>query len=351
MTTSSIPLFVAMAVLTTAAQPYEGGAVRSKSGVDVEKLLKRRGVRYVVLAFQDTSAKSRSQNDEWSALQRDYRAQGLHIVSITGLHPSFDRDEFRYITCEHPGWDADQFSCDEIGFVSAGLGVKERPTAFLWTWPGRLLVQQGDPRTVRAAIQSDLGRRPDVDKSTRFAGVQMPTYDYSNPREKARQQSLANLAKVTEPGSEPLIAYAKKWLGTPYQMYGDSEHGIDDYNLVYDLYKKVYGIEVGRTRRDQVGTNPEVPVDLADVQATLRPGDLIGWVVHAGKIPRRVGVYLGNGMYLRVYQVRGVTVDPLPNYTWETYWLVGRRPLAHAPNYERAPMPAPAASNDEEDEW
>lgn len=336
MKTPQTLLLGALAMFLAAAKPYAGGHIRSKSGVDVEKLLKRPGVRWVILQFHDNdSAKSRAEVPEWEKLAEEFRPQGLHTVVVTGLHPDFDRDEFRYIACEHPGWQPDQNACDEIGFVATGLGVTERPAAFLWTWPGRLIVQQGDVGTIRRALETDLARNPNWERRGAFAKVQMPTYDFGNPFEKAIQNSKDNLAKVTEPGSERLVEFAKKWLGTPYEMYGNSRHGIDDYNLVRHCYKEVYGIEVGATRREMARTNPEVPVDLADVEATLRPGDLILWVVHADKIPRRAGVYLGNKMYLWVYTVVGARVSPLPEYTWESYWLIARRPLAHAPNYPR----------------
>ncbi len=346
MKTSRTLLLGALATLLVAAKPYAGGHIRSKSGVDVEKLLKRPGVRWVVMNFHDNdSPKSRAQVPEWEKLVEEFKPHGLHVVVVTGLHPDFDRDQFRYIACEHPGWQPDQFACDEIGFVATGLGVDERPAAFLWTWPGRILVQQGDVHQIRAALESDLRRNPRFSKTAPFAKVEMPTYDFANPHAKALQMSIDNLAKVTEPGSERLVEFARKWIGTPYEMYGNTRHGIDDYNLVHDCYKTVYGIEVGKTRREQLRTNPEVPVDLADVEATLRPGDLIGWVVHAGQIPRRVGVYLGNRMYLWVYMVAGARVSPLPEYTWETYWLVARRPLAHAPNYPREAQAAVATPN------
>lgn len=352
MTTSRTLLLGALAMLLVAAKPYvqgrrtyEGGHIQSKSGVDIQKLLERPGVRWVVVQFHDNdSPKSVAQVPEWKKLVEDFRPHGLHVVVVTGLHRDFDRDQFRYIACEHPGWDADQFSCDEIGFVAGGLGVEERPAAFLWTWPGRILVQQGDVHQIRASLARDLRDHPNFVKRGSFAKVQMPTYDFSNPHEKALQESRDNLAKVTEPGSERLVEFARKWIGTPYEMYGASEHGIDDYNLVRDCYKEVYGIEVGATRREQLRTNPDVPVDLADVEATLRPGDLIGWVVHAGQIPRRVGVYLGNKMYLWVYMVAGARVSPLPEYTWESYWLVARRPLANPDNYPKGAAPVAAVT-------
>lgn len=327
------PLFAmfALCMLCAAKPQLPGGSVGSPAGLDIQKLLDKPGVRFLAVTFLDSTDRlSRSQTPKWREVVRKRRKQGLYTVTVTPLHPQFDRNSARSPQCMHPGWQPDAFRCDAIGFIATGMGVEERPKAFLWEWPGRLLAQNIGPAEVDRLVAQRMRELPRISKGGRKAlrRPDMPRYYWGDPLAEALQQSRDALSKVSDPRGKPYLAFARKWIGVPYELGGKSQAGIDDYELVRLAFKEIHGIDVGVNRREQVHTHPEVPLDMANAEATLIPGDIIGWVVHANQIPRRVGVYLGNGYYLRVYMVKGVTVSKIPDYTWETYWLKASRPLA-----------------------
>jgi len=89
--------------------------------------------------------------------------------------------------------------------------------------------------------------------------------------------------------SSEIIAYASKFLGTPYLWGGTTPEGFDCSGFTQYVYKH-FGISIGRTTKDQIYDGVGVSRD------QLQSGDLVFY----GKsgIPSHMGIYLGNGMYI-----------------------------------------------------
>ncbi len=110
---------------------------------------------------------------------------------------------------------------------------------------------------------------------------------------------------------------ALQWEGTPHRMGGTSRHGVDCSGFVMTLYKKLFHVRLPRTTKDQARVGKWVPVE------ALKPGDLVFF--HPPRKVRHVGIYLGDGQFVHVSSLRGVTISNLDTpYYRETYWTARR---------------------------
>ncbi|WP_097026731.1 NlpC/P60 family protein [Clostridium peptidivorans] len=85
-----------------------------------------------------------------------------------------------------------------------------------------------------------------------------------------------------------VLAYAQKFLGTPYLWGGTTPSGFDCSGFTQYVFRH-FGINLGRTTYDQI--NDGVPVSREDLQ----PGDL---VFFGNSSPTHVGIYAGNNTYI-----------------------------------------------------
>lgn len=86
-----------------------------------------------------------------------------------------------------------------------------------------------------------------------------------------------------------VVAYASKFLGTPYLWGGTTPEGFDCSGFTQYVYKH-FGINVGRTTKDQIYDGYAVSRD------QLQPGDLVFYGKNG--IPSHMGIYIGDGMYI-----------------------------------------------------
>ena len=103
---------------------------------NIEKTLSRAGVRLVVVEFYATWCQPcMDAIPRWKKLHDKYRDQGLRLIVVNTRDISG--------VCVNPGWTPDDMVCDLDGFVADSLGASSLPSAFLWSWQGNLLTQQG----------------------------------------------------------------------------------------------------------------------------------------------------------------------------------------------------------------
>jgi cell wall-associated NlpC family hydrolase len=108
-----------------------------------------------------------------------------------------------------------------------------------------------------------------------------------------------------------------QWEGTPHLMGGTSRHGVDCSGFVMTLYRKLFDVRLPRTTKDQVRVGKWVPVE------ALQPGDLVFF--HPPRKVRHVGIYLGDGRFVHVSAIRGVTISNLDTpYYRNAYWTARR---------------------------
>jgi len=116
---------------------------------------------------------------------------------------------------------------------------------------------------------------------------------------------------------DKLYAVYNEWHGTPYKYGGVSLSGADCSGFVLNAYKKVYGIKLPRSTKDQVKVGRVV------YMYELKAGDLLffktGWNV------RHVGIYLENGKFMHASSSKGVTTSSIrENYWKDKYWQTRR---------------------------
>jgi peptidoglycan DL-endopeptidase LytE len=127
-------------------------------------------------------------------------------------------------------------------------------------------------------------------------------------------------AKPGVTGSD-VAAYAKQFVGAPYQWGGTSRAGFDCSGLVYTVYSH-FGIDLPRTAAAQHSAG--APVSKSD----LKPGDLVFFDTN-GSTYSHVGIYLGDDQFISATSSHGVKICDLNNpYYWGPHYTGAVDPLA-----------------------
>lgn len=108
------------------------------------------------------------------------------------------------------------------------------------------------------------------------------------------------------PAPHGLVAYAKKFIGTPYVWGGTSPTGFDCSGFVQYVYKHM-GVNLPRVSADQARAGRRVSF------ADLRPGDLVA-IDNSSRNngADHIGIYIGHGMVINAPRPgRSVEIDPL----------------------------------------
>lgn len=102
------------------------------------------------------------------------------------------------------------------------------------------------------------------------------------------QETYTSLGASTGSSNE-LLAFAKKFVGTPYVWGGTSPSGFDCSGFTQYVYRQ-FGIDVPRVSYQQASSGPRISI--ADAKA----GDLVAWDNSSRNDGAdHVGIYLGNG--------------------------------------------------------
>lgn len=104
--------------------------------------------------------------------------------------------------------------------------------------------------------------------------------------------------KASKTLGNSVIAYASKFMGTPYLWGGTNpKSGFDCSGFTQYVYAH-FGISLGRTTWDQIQNGVSVP------KSQLQPGDLVFF--GKGDSPTHVGMYVGNSSYINAPQTGDV---------------------------------------------
>ncbi len=144
-----------------------------------------------------------------------------------------------------------------------------------------------------------------------FSSENTPTYsappssgNYGNTSPYMTSINAPNQStEITSATRNAIVAYSMQFLGAPYVYGGTSvTEGIDCSAFVQYIYKQ-FGIETGRTSRDQAVNGREI--SFQDVE----PGDL--YFYESGGYINHVTMYIGNGNVIHASNPRtGVTISP-----------------------------------------
>ena len=87
-----------------------------------------------------------------------------------------------------------------------------------------------------------------------------------------------------------MVAYAKQFLGNPYVYGGTSlTDGADCSGFTMRIYEH-FGIDIGRSSRDQAVKGREIPIE------SVQPGDLLFYA--SGDYINHVAMYVGGGQII-----------------------------------------------------
>lgn len=117
-----------------------------------------------------------------------------------------------------------------------------------------------------------------------------------------------------------MVKEAKKWIGTKYRYGGHSRSGTDCSGMVMEVYKKVCGVKLPRSSREQRDFCKSIK------RGDLRCGDLVFFSTGKSKSSvSHVGMYIGDGEIIHASSSRGVMVSSLDErYFQRTYHSSGR---------------------------
>lgn len=108
---------------------------------------------------------------------------------------------------------------------------------------------------------------------------------------------------VTSATRAAIVAYAKQFLGNPY-VYGGSSltNGADCSGFVMRIYEH-FGIDTGRSSRDQAVNGREIAID------AVQPGDLLFYA--SGSTINHVAIYIGGGQVIHAASAKsGIMISP-----------------------------------------
>lgn len=126
--------------------------------------------------------------------------------------------------------------------------------------------------------------------------------------------------KLTPSQEKELVKEAKKWIGTKYRYGGHSRSGTDCSGMVMEVYKKVCGVKLPRSSREQQAFCKKIK------RENLRKGDLVFFSTgKSRKSVSHVGLYIGDGEIVHASASKGVMISSLnEKYFQRTYHSSGR---------------------------
>ena len=110
-------------------------------------------------------------------------------------------------------------------------------------------------------------------------------------------------AAVVSATRTAIVAYAKQFLGNPYVYGGTSlTNGADCSGFTQSIFKN-FGIEIGRSSRDQAANGKEISI------SAVQPGDLLFY--GSGSYINHVALYIGGGQVIHSSNERtGILIAP-----------------------------------------
>lgn len=120
---------------------------------------------------------------------------------------------------------------------------------------------------------------------------------------------------------QSIVNYAKKFIGSPYQLGGESHYGIDCSGLVQAAFRHAK-IPLPRVAAEQAQVGSVVP------KSQLKPGDLVFFDT-TGALFSHVGIYVGNNKFVSATTSDGVRISSLSNpYYWGPRFTRATNPIA-----------------------
>lgn len=127
--------------------------------------------------------------------------------------------------------------------------------------------------------------------------------------------------EIRESKADQIIAFAKKFIGTPYRYAGRNlNKGVDCSGFVYCVMKN-FGVNINSSSRTQVKNGTEVK------KSELAKGDLVFFSNGGKKNIQHVGMYIGNNNFIHSASTRnkGVMISSLGENYYVKNYVTARR--------------------------
>lgn len=108
------------------------------------------------------------------------------------------------------------------------------------------------------------------------------------------------------------------WMGTPYEMGGETKSGIDCSAFSREIFRSSAGKDLPRT------TDAQIKLGSSVSQENLKFGDLIFFNT-TGQNPSHVGIYIGDDMFAHASVSFGVTLSSLYSSYYKKRYTEARR--------------------------
>lgn len=111
-----------------------------------------------------------------------------------------------------------------------------------------------------------------------------------------------------------------KWIGTPYKEGGDSALGTDCSGLTFQIFQKVYNIQLPRNTEELKKKCHKISKN------KLQEGDLVFFSSNRSKnMVAHVGIYLKKGQFIHASSSNGVIISHLNEKYYAKHWISGGR--------------------------
>ncbi|AIQ29487.1 cell wall hydrolase [Paenibacillus sp. FSL P4-0081] len=180
------------------------------------------------------------------------------------------------------------------------------------------------PNALSKLLQTEVGWNPSTGEINIAAPSDRDTTANASAGEAAKPLRILSVSNVD---TGELIAYAKKYLGVPYDFgagpYEETKR-FDCSSFTRHVFKK-FGVDLPRLAKDQDNIGRRIS------RSELEPGDLIFFTVpgrfESDAIPGHVGIYMGGGSFIHTWGDPGVQISDLDSGYWSNVILHMQRVL------------------------
>lgn len=153
-------------------------------------------------------------------------------------------------------------------------------------------------------------------ESTSSSSVEDDTV--SSEKESSASNTAMAVSSLNEAKASLMQAY-REWKGTPYDLGGASQEGVDCSRLVNIIFDDYFGINLPTHTREQLNAGNKIR------RAAVRTGDLVFF--RTGRKTLHVGIAVNSGEFLHASTSNGVMISKLGKSYWRNRFLAARRVL------------------------
>ncbi|ASA21068.1 C40 family peptidase [Paenibacillus donghaensis] len=173
------------------------------------------------------------------------------------------------------------------------------------------------PTALSKLFQTEVGWNP----TTGEINIAVPTEDKTDDQSPHEAAKPIRIQSLSASDSQELVAYAKKFLGVPYDFGAgpyEETNKFDCSSFTRHVFKK-FGVDLPRLAKDQDNLGRRVS------RSNLGTGDLIFFTVpgrfESDAIPGHVGIYIGDGKFIHTWGEPGVQISELDSGYWSNVIL------------------------------